>query len=107
MRVQDGLVFDAAVVMVDPKTGAAVGACVAVKICFSLSVRSWAKSSAIPFGVTVRKPSPSSRTSLPKAAGGHRFLAQLTHSHSDTPNPPPPTHPPPLTTFPTPPHPPP
>src|SRR6267143_1638582 len=64
---QDGLVFHAAVVTVAPKTAAAVGPCVAVNSCFSLSVRSWAKSSAIPFGVTLRKPS---------ASAGLRCLAQ-------------------------------
>jgi len=51
---QDGLVLHAAVVIVAQKTAAAVGPCVAVNSCFSLSDRSWAKSSAIPFGVTVR-----------------------------------------------------
>jgi len=37
---QDGLVFHAAVVIVAPKTAAAVGPCVAVNSCFSLSGRS-------------------------------------------------------------------
>ena len=55
IRHQDGLVFHAAVVIVPPKTAAAVGPCVDVNSCFSLSGRSWAKYSAIPFAVTVQK----------------------------------------------------
>src|ERR1700751_230113 len=80
---QDGLVLHAAVVTVAPKTAAAVGPCVAVNICFSLSDRSWAKSSAIPFGVSVRKPSASARTSLPSGAGGNGLVMEATDSPSD------------------------
>jgi hypothetical protein len=80
---QDGLVLHAAVVIVAPKTAAAMGAWVAVNSCFSLSVRSWAKSSAIPFGVTVRKPSASARTSLPSGAGGNGLVTEATDSPSD------------------------
>src|SRR4029077_20728412 len=80
---QDGLVFHAALVTVAPKTPAAVGPCVAVNNCFSLSGRSWAKSSAIPFGVTVRKPSASARTSLPSGAGGNGLVTEATDSPSD------------------------
>ena len=70
ITLQDGLVFHAAVVMVAPKTADAVGPFVDVNNCFSLSGRSCAKSSAIPFAVTVRKPSASARTSPPSGAGG-------------------------------------
>src|ERR1700693_5368288 len=80
---QDGLVFHAAVVTVAPKTAAAVRPCVAVNSCFSLSGRSWAKSSAIPFGVNVRKPSASGRTSLPRGAGGNGLVTAATDSPSD------------------------
>ena len=80
---QDGLVFHAAVVIVAPKTAAAVGPCAAVNSCLSLSERSWAKSSAIPFGVTVRKPSASARTSLPSGAGGNGLVTEATDSPSD------------------------
>src|SRR5258708_33968673 len=80
---QDGLVFHAAVVIVAPKTAAAVGPCVAVNSCFSSSGRSWAKSSAIPFGVTVRKPSGSARTSLPTEAAGKDLVTEATDSPSD------------------------
>src|SRR5258708_29722895 len=80
---QDGLVFHAAVVTGAPKTAAAVGPCVAVNSCFSSSGRSWAKSSAIPFGVAVRKPSASTRTSLPSGAGGNGLVTETTDSPSD------------------------
>ena len=80
---QDGLVFHAAVVIVAAKTADAMGPCVAVKSCFSLSGRSWAKSSAIPFGVTVRKPSESARTSLPSGAGGNGLVTEATDPPSD------------------------
>jgi len=80
---QDGLVFHAAVVTVAPKTAAAVGPCVDVMISFSLSGRSWAKSSAIPFGVTVRNPSASARTSPPSGAGGNGLVTEATDSPSD------------------------
>src|SRR5260370_39126535 len=75
---QDGLVFHAAVVIVAPKTAAAVGPWVAVNSCFSLSGRSWAKSSAIPFRVTVRKPSASARPWLPNRARRNGFVAEAT-----------------------------
>jgi hypothetical protein len=45
---QDGLVLHAAVVIVAPKTAAAVGPCVAVNSCFSLSGRSWASLQRFP-----------------------------------------------------------
>ena len=80
---QDGLVFHAAVVTVAPKTAAAVGPCVAVNNWFSSSGRSWAKSSAIHFRVTVRKPSASARTSLPSGAGGNSLVTEATDSPSD------------------------
>src|ERR1700733_4264621 len=80
---QDGLAFHAAVVIVAPKTAAAVGPCVAVNSCFSLLGRSWARSSAIPFGVTVRKPSGSARTSLPSGAGGNGLVIEATDSPSE------------------------
>ncbi len=83
MTDQDGLVFHAAVVIVPPNTAAAVGPCVAVNSCLSLSGRSWAKSSAIPFGVTVRKPSASGRTSLPNGAGGNGLVTEAMDSPSD------------------------
>src|SRR6266852_6417150 len=80
IRHQDGLVLHAAVVIVAPKTAAAVGPCVAVSSCFSLSGRSWAKSSAIPFGVTVRKPSASDRISPPNGAGGKGLVTEAMDS---------------------------
>src|SRR6201987_5032153 len=80
---QDGLVLHAAVVIVAPKTAAAVGPCVAVNSCFSLSGKSWAKSSAIPLGVTVRKPSASARTSLSSGTGGNGFVTDAKDSPSD------------------------
>src|SRR5882724_8561317 len=83
MTHHDGLVFQAAVVTVAPNTAAAVGVCVAVNNCFSLSDRSWAKSSAIPFGVTVRKPSTSARTCLPSGAGGNGLVTEATDSPSE------------------------
>jgi len=72
---QDGLVLHAAVVIVGP--------CVDVNSYFSLSGRSCAKSSAIPFGVTVKKPSASARTSLPSGAGGNGLVTEETDSPSD------------------------
>src|SRR5262249_54852091 len=59
-----------------------VAPCVAVNTCFSLSGRSWAKSSAIPFAVTVRKPLVSARTSLNSGGGGKGFATEDTDSPS-------------------------
>src|SRR5215467_10470641 len=83
---QDRLVFHAAVVIVVSKTADAVEPCVALNTCFSLSGRSWAKSSATPFGVSVRKPPASLRTSLPRGAGGNGFVTDATDSPSDGAN---------------------
>src|ERR1700689_4295007 len=75
---QDGLVFQAAVVMVAAKAAALVGAWVAVRIFLSFSGRSWAKSSAIPFGVIERNPCASGRISSPNGAGGYGLLIEVT-----------------------------
>src|SRR6202790_4660895 len=83
ITLQDGLVFHAAVVIVAPKTAAAVGLCVAVNSCFSLSGRSCAKTTTIPFGATVRKPSASARPSLPSGAGGNGLVTEATDPPSD------------------------
>ena len=83
---QDGLVFHAAEVTGVPKAAAAVAPCAAVNTCFSFSGRSWPKSSAIPFGVTVRNPSASARTSLPSGGGGNGLVTEATDSPSDGAN---------------------
>src|SRR5260370_30681469 len=83
ITLQDGLVFHAAVETVAPKTDDAVGPWVDVSNCFSLSDRSCAKSSAIPFAVTVRKPSASALTSPPIGAGANGLLTQPMDSPSD------------------------
>jgi hypothetical protein len=52
---QLGLLRHAVLVMGVPKIEAEVAAWVMVRICFSASVRSWAKSSVMPLGVRRRK----------------------------------------------------
>jgi len=79
---QVGLLFHAAVVTVAPKTAAAVGPCVAVNSCFYFSVRSWAKSSAIPLGVKVKKPSGSAWISAPRGVVRSGLEIEATDSPS-------------------------
>src|SRR5215470_18270906 len=51
-----------------------VGPCVATRSFFSRSERSCAKSSVIPFGVTLTNPWESGRSSVPMGAGGYGWL---------------------------------
>src|ERR1019366_1706984 len=74
MTNHDGLVFQAAVVIVAPKADAEVGPCVTVNSSFSQADKSCAKSSEIPLGVRVRNPVGSCGISVPTGVAGYGLL---------------------------------
>src|SRR3984893_7636411 len=68
-RYQLGLAFHDATETFSPRAAAAVGACAANRMLFSIGVRSWAKSFFTPASVSFKKPCASGRTSAPIGAG--------------------------------------
>src|ERR1700751_59144 len=68
-RYQLGLAFHDATEALAPKAAAAVGACAANRMLFSVGVRSWAKLFFTPASVSFKKPCASGRTSAPIGAG--------------------------------------
>src|SRR5215469_15220209 len=80
---QLGFVFQAAGTgRVALKQETLVGPCVVTRSFFSRSETSWAKSSMIPFGVTLKNPWESGRSSVPIGDGGYGWLMLNTDSPS-------------------------
>src|SRR5580704_5435247 len=69
MMYHDGFDCQAGVVTSPFIAATLIGTCVAVRIAISLAERSCAKSSAIPLGVSLRKPLLSGRSSEPMGVG--------------------------------------
>src|SRR4029077_2202354 len=68
-RYQLGLAFHDAIETFWPRAVAAVGACAANRMLFSVGVRSWAKSFFTPASVSFKQACASGRTSAPIGAG--------------------------------------
>src|SRR5271157_1244575 len=84
---QVGFAFQAATVTFVLKHATLTGPCVAVKMVFSKSERSGAKSSHIPVGVSQKNPFGSGLISAPTGAGGYGSLMPKTDSPASGANP--------------------